>query len=188
MLVPIKKLHPEAIIPKYAHEGDAGFDIHVLLDKAATTLAPNEARKFNSGLAMSIPKGYMLAIVPRSGLGSGRGLVIANLVGVVDQGYTGEVIVALWNRSDLIIPVNHLERVCQGIIVPVVQGQFVEVESLEESERGDGGFGSTDTVPVGTEDFCKSCRKPIVFKGPYWEHTTYSPRHPAFPGGVSDSR
>ena len=145
MRVKIKKLHPDAIIPKYQTSGSAGFDIHIIED---AVIYPGETRILKTGLSFEIPEGYELQIVPRSGISAKSRLRISNSPGTVDSDFRGEVGIIVDNidfSSDKRIPhtIKKGDRVAQGKITPVVQATFIEVESLDESERGEGGFGST---------------------------------------------
>ena len=140
----IKNLYPniELPTPAYATSGSAGVDLHVVGIPAAEIVEPRQTMIVNTGIAVSIPKGYVGLITPRSGLGT-KGLVLGNLTGVIDSDYRGEIILQLWNRGDTTITINNLDRVAQMLIVPVAQPIIEMVDELDSTERGDKGFGST---------------------------------------------
>lgn len=135
----IKKLHPDAVIPAYAKEGDAGMDL-VAISKE--DISPTQVR-YDTGLAMEIPDGYVGLIFPRSSIYK-AGLSLSNAVGVIDSGYRGSIM-AVFNKKFGMNLTNYNvgDRVAQIIIMPYPQCKFVEVENLSETERGSGGFGST---------------------------------------------
>lgn len=137
----IKKLDERAIIPKYGSEGAAGFDLNCVLDVDKLNIHPGETIKLETKLAMSIPKGYVGLIFARSGLGVKKGLAPANKVGVIDSDYRGNIIVALHNHSDETHTIENFERIAQMVVVPFAFVKFLEVDSLDDTERGDGGFG-----------------------------------------------
>jgi dUTP pyrophosphatase len=140
--VQIRRLHPEAQIPEYATPGAAAIDLRALLDEPAT-LYPGEVRKFGTGLAIHIgDPAYCGKIYPRSGLGT-KGIVLANLVGLIDADYQGELIVALWNRGDDPYTIQPGERIAQMCCEVVERFKFELVDEFIASERGTGGFGST---------------------------------------------
>lgn len=137
----IKKLHADAIIPKYQTSQSAGFDIHILDN---VIIDVNEKLLLNTGLAVSIPENTMLMIVPRSGLSLKTTLNIANSPGILDKDYTGELKIIAENTSNInILMFNAGDRIAQGIIVPYIQTEFIEVNELPQSDRGNKGFGST---------------------------------------------
>ena len=142
MKVKIKKISELAKIPTYGTEFSAGADIYALLDEAVT-IAPNETVMIKTGLQMEIPENYVGLIYPRSGISVKRGLAPANKVGVIDSDYRGEVMVALHNHSTENQTVEPFERIAQLVIAPYIQASFEEADCLEESTRGEGGFGST---------------------------------------------
>ncbi|MCP5245695.1 MAG: dUTP diphosphatase [Burkholderiales bacterium] len=108
-------------------------------------IKPNETLLVRTGIAIHLDNpGYAAMLLPRSGLGHKHGIVLGNLVGLVDSDYQGELMVSMWNRSYKVFKINHLARIAQMIIVPVVQAEFDIVDCFEASERGEGGFGSTD--------------------------------------------
>lgn len=136
-----KKLHPDAIIPVKQHRADAGYDLFALED---TVIAPLERKAVRTGLAVEIPEGYEMQIRPRSGLSLKSPLIIANSPGTVDASYRGEVMVILWNTS-LTQPyfVKKADRIAQAVFARIPEVEFVEVEELSPTERGEEGFGST---------------------------------------------
>jgi dUTP pyrophosphatase len=130
-------------MPKYATAGSAGLDLRACLD-APLALAAGEAQLIPTGLAIHIGDASLAAmILPRSGLGHKHGIVLGNLVGLIDSDYQGPLMVSCWNRGTAPYTVQPFERIAQLVIVPVVQARFRIVESFDESERGGGGFGST---------------------------------------------
>ncbi len=129
--------------PAYATPGSAGLDLRACLE-AALTLAPGETRLIPTGLAIHLADpGYAAMILPRSGLGHKHGIVLGNLVGLIDSDYQGQLMVSLWNRADTPFVIEPMERIAQMVIVPVVQARFNVVDDFATSQRGDGGFGST---------------------------------------------
>ena len=130
-------------MPAYATSGSAGLDLRACLD-APLALAPGEAKLIPTGLAIHIADAQLAAmILPRSGLGHKHGIVLGNLVGLIDSDYQGPLMVSCWNRGTSAYVVQPFERIAQLVIVPVVQATFRVVESFSTSERGAGGFGST---------------------------------------------
>lgn len=133
----------ELPFPSYATEGSAGLDLRALLD-APLTLAPGETQLIRTGLAIYIADpGYAGLILPRSGLGHKHGIVLGNLVGLIDADYQGELMISCWNRSSVAFTLEPGERLAQYVLVPVVQASFEVVEEFRASERGTGGFGSS---------------------------------------------
>lgn len=130
-------------LPAYATEGSAGMDLHALLD-APLTLAPGDCELVRTGLAMHIGSPQLAGmILPRSGLGHKHGIVLGNLVGLIDSDYQGELKISVWNRGQHTFTIEPFERLAQYVLVPVVQAQLQIVEQFDDSLRGDGGFGST---------------------------------------------
>ncbi|MFO7992797.1 MAG: dUTP diphosphatase [Marinobacter sp.] len=129
--------------PQYATEGSAGLDLRACLD-APVTLKPGQTELIKTGLSIHIADPSLAAmILPRSGLGHKNGIVLGNLVGLIDSDYQGELMVSCWNRGQTEFTVEVGERIAQLILVPVVQADFEVVSSFDASQRGDGGFGST---------------------------------------------
>lgn len=134
-----------AHLPAYATPGSAGLDLRALLD-ATITIAPGETVLVRTGLAIHIgAPGYAAVILPRSGLGHKKGIVLGNLVGLIDSDYQGELMISTWNRGQEPFVLEPFERLAQLVVMPVVQPQFKLVDEFVESERGTGGFGSTGT-------------------------------------------
>ena len=168
--VKVKKIHPDAVIPRYATPGSAGFDLVAVED---VIIEPGETAKVRTGLAFEIPPGYELQIRPRSGISAKTKLRIANAPGTVDADYRGEVCVLLQNTEQIFLAdgwgpplpgrayyingedyvvdeythgtylIRKGDRIAQGVIAPVYRAAFEVVDELSETERGDGGFGST---------------------------------------------
>lgn len=132
-------------IPQYATAGSAGLDLRALLDEPVT-IAPGETILVHTGIAIHVADpGYAALILPRSGLGHKKGIVLGNLVGLIDSDYQGELMISTWNRGNEPFVLEPFERLAQLVIVPVVQAQFNVVDDFEASARGVGGFGSTGT-------------------------------------------
>ena len=130
-------------LPAYATGGSAGLDLRACLD-APVTLAPGDTQLIPTGLAIHLgDPGLAAVIIPRSGLGHKHGIVLGNLVGLIDSDYQGQLFVSCWNRGREPFVIKPLERIAQLVVVPVVQVQLNVVDSFEESSRGAGGFGST---------------------------------------------
>ena len=130
-------------LPDYATPGAAGLDLRACVEDPLV-LAPGATHLVKTGLAIHIADpGYAALILPRSGLGHRHGIVLGNLVGLIDSDYQGELMVSTWNRGSMPFTLNPLERLAQLVIVPVVQARFNVVEAFSASERGAGGFGST---------------------------------------------
>ena len=130
-------------LPAYATGGSAGLDLRACLD-APIVLEPGDSTLIPTGLAIHLgDPGLAAVIIPRSGLGHKHGIVLGNLVGLIDSDYQGQLMVSCWNRGKQPFVVNPMERIAQLVVVPVVQVQLNVVESFEESVRGAGGFGST---------------------------------------------
>ncbi|WP_394427086.1 dUTP diphosphatase [Vreelandella stevensii] len=130
-------------LPSYATAGSAGMDLRALLDEPLT-LAPGECQLVRTGLAIYIEDPNLAGmILPRSGLGHKHGIVLGNLVGLIDSDYQGELMVSVWNRGQASFTVTPFERLAQYVLVPVVQADLTLVDSFTDSTRGSGGFGST---------------------------------------------
>ena len=129
--------------PTYATLGSAGLDLRACLD-APLTLAPNAWQLVPTGMAIYLEDpAYAALILPRSGLGHKHGIVLGNLVGLIDSDYQGQLMVSAWNRSSTEFTIQPMERIAQLVIVPVVQAQFNVVTEFPASQRGEGGYGST---------------------------------------------
>ena len=130
-------------LPAYATPGSAGLDLRACVD-APVVLEPGQAQLIPTGLAMHLgDPGLAAMILPRSGLGHKHGIVLGNLVGLIDSDYQGQLMVSAWNRSSVAVTLEPMERLAQLVIVPVVQAQFNVVTEFEATERGEGGYGST---------------------------------------------
>ncbi len=140
--IKIKKINDKAILPTRGSEYAAGYDLYACI-MSPVIIAPHQTVKIGTGLTMELPRGYFGAIFARSGLATKNGLRPANCVGCCDEDYRGEYIVALHNDTDIPQTINPLERIAQLVILPYLSVEFVEVENLDKTERGDGGFGST---------------------------------------------
>ena len=128
-------------LPHYATDGSAGLDLRAMV-KAPLTLAPGETQLLPTGMAIYISDpGYAGMILPRSGLGHKHGIVLGNLVGLIDSDYQGELMVSCWNRGQQPFTIEPGERIAQLVIVPVMQVQLEQVETFTSTERGSGGFG-----------------------------------------------
>ena len=135
------RLGSEFPLPAYATDGSAGIDLRACLDEPLT-LEPGQTELLSTGLAIHIGDPALAAmILPRSGLGHKHGIVLGNLVGLIDSDYQGQLMVSCWNRGNTTFTVQPGERIAQLVLVPVVQADFEIVESFEESDRGEGGFG-----------------------------------------------
>jgi dUTP pyrophosphatase len=130
-------------LPRYATAGAAGLDLRACIE-APLALMPGQAELLPTGMAIHLADpGYAALILPRSGLGHKHGIVLGNLVGLIDSDYQGQLMVSCWNRGSEPFAVQPLDRIAQLVIVPVVQAQLSIVEQFAASSRGDGGFGST---------------------------------------------
>ena len=142
MKIQIKKLKENAIIPTRGSDRAAGYDLYACLENEVT-IGAGETVMIGTGLSIAVPEGYFGAIFARSGLAAKEGLRPANCVGVADSDYRGEYIVALHNDSAISRVVTPGERIAQLVVMPYLSVEFEEVDSLDETERGAGGFGST---------------------------------------------
>jgi len=130
-------------LPAYATPGSAGLDLRACLTEPLT-LQPNAWQLVPTGLAIYLQNpGYAAMILPRSGLGHKHGIVLGNLVGLIDSDYQGQLMVSAWNRSDTAFTIEPMERIAQLVIVPVIQAEFRVVDEFVASQRGEGGYGST---------------------------------------------
>ena len=140
----IKLLNERAVVPTYGSSQAAGADLYAAVDKDIY-INPHSTTMIGTGIAAEIPEGYFGAIFARSGLASKQGLRPANAVGVVDSDYRGEIKVALHNDTDIVQMVPVGSRIAQLVIIPYAKAKFEVVDNLDNTERGDGGFGSTGT-------------------------------------------
>ena len=139
ILNPLIKEH----LPSYGSAGSAGLDLRACIEKELI-INPGKTELIPSGISIYIKNpGYAALILPRSGLGHKHGIVLGNLVGLIDSDYQGELLISCWNRGDKEFIINPLERIAQLVLVPVYQASFNLVNDFESSERGEGGFGST---------------------------------------------
>jgi dUTP pyrophosphatase len=137
------RIGKEIPLPEYATSGSAGLDLRACLE-AATELKPGETLLIPTGLAIYISDHHLAAVLlPRSGLGHKHGIVLGNLVGLIDSDYQGQIFVSCWNRGNTAFTINIGERIAQMVFVPVVQVALEQVEEFHESSRGVGGFGHT---------------------------------------------
>jgi dUTP pyrophosphatase len=133
-------------LPAYATPGSAGLDLRACIE-ATTTVHPGDTLLVPSGIAIHLADPGLAAIVlPRSGLGHKHGIVLGNLVGLIDSDYQGQIFVSLWNRGGTPFVLQPMERIAQLVVVPVVQVQLRRVDTFDASERGEGGFGSTGSL------------------------------------------
>ncbi|WP_341709016.1 dUTP diphosphatase [Halopseudomonas sp.] len=139
------RLGTEWPLPTYATGGSAGLDLRAMLD-APLTLEPGQTELLPTGLAIHIADpGLAAMILPRSGMGHKHGIVLGNLVGLIDSDYQGQLMVSCWNRSSSAFTINPGERIAQLVLVPVLQAELQIVDSFDDSQRGAGGFGHTGT-------------------------------------------
>jgi len=139
-LLEVRRLHADAVVPAYAHPGDAGLD---LTSVEAVTLGPGERASVATGLAIAVPDGWVGLVHPRSGLARRHGITVTNAPGTIDAGYRGEVLVLLVNLGSDEVQLAAGERIAQLLLQRVGHAQVVEVEELDDTPRGQGGFGST---------------------------------------------
>jgi dUTP pyrophosphatase len=130
-------------LPHYATPGAAGLDLRACIE-APLTLTPGDSQLVSSGIAIHLgDPGYAAVVLPRSGLGSKNGIVLGNLVGLIDSDYQGPLVISVWNRSKSPFTIQPMDRIAQLVVVPVLQVQFEVVQDFAASTRGAGGFGST---------------------------------------------
>lgn len=141
--VKVSKVYSTATLPTRGSVKAAGYDLHANIREEYITIPPHETIKVGTGVSIQPPKGYFGAIFPRSGLATKYGLRPANCIGVCDEDYTGEYIVAIHNDTNTYQYISHGDRIAQLVFLPYLEADFVEVNKLEETERGAGGFGST---------------------------------------------
>jgi dUTP pyrophosphatase len=145
MKIDVKIIDPRLSdnLPAYATPGSAGLDLRACLSEPLT-LAPNAWQLIPTGIAIYLEDpGFAALILPRSGLGHKHGIVLGNLVGLIDSDYQGQLMVSAWNRSEVAFTIAPMERIAQLVIVPVVQAEFNVVSEFAPSDRGEGGYGST---------------------------------------------
>ena len=151
--VKVKKLFKDVVIPELATDGSAGFDIRAYLydeeikDKVArVSLQPNQELKINTGLSFQLPAGTALLLLPRSSMGIKKNLILKNTVGLLDSDYRGECLIFVKNIGNEIVFIENGERLVQGLIVPYMRPNFIEVDKLDSTERGANGFGSSGRI------------------------------------------
>ena len=140
MTLRFKRIHPDAVLPSYAHPSDAGMDVRSVED---LTIAPGTRALVPTGLVMLLPPMYEAQVRPRSGLALKSGITVLNTPGTIDSGYRGEVGVILMNLGDVPFEVKKGDKVAQIVIAPVTQPTIEETDTIDETDRGAGGFGST---------------------------------------------
>ena len=143
MTIDVKRTNPYSILPRYATAGAAGMDLSACLMEEPVTLAPGERALVPTGIAVAIPPQHVGLVFARSGLAVKQGVALSNGVGVIDSDYRGEVKVGLINLGSQSVTIQHGERIAQMVVMPIVQAAPVEVEELDDTVRGVGGFGST---------------------------------------------
>jgi dUTP pyrophosphatase len=141
--IKIKKINPEAIIPHYSHEGDAGMDVYSVED---ILINPNERKLISTGLTFEIPRGFEIQIRPKSGLALNHGITILNTPGTLDSGYRGELKVILFNTSNKSYQVKKGEKIAQIILAKYEEAEIEETNELTQTTRAEGGFGSTGLI------------------------------------------
>lgn len=138
-----QRIGNEIPFPAYGTDGSAGMDLRACIDEKIT-LKPGQTELIPTGIAIHIEDNSMAAtILPRSGLGHKHGIVLGNLVGLIDSDYQGQVFVSMWNRGDTVFEIESGDRIAQIVFVPVIQVEFEQVDEFGDSDRGEGGFGST---------------------------------------------
>ena len=140
MTLRFRKVHPDAVLPAYAHPSDAGMDVRSVDD---LTIAPGKRALVHTGLVMLLPPDYEAQVRPRSGLALKSGVTVLNTPGSIDSGYRGEVGVILANFGEADFQVKKGDKIAQIVIAPVTQPEIVETTEVDETDRGSGGFGST---------------------------------------------
>ncbi len=140
VIIKIKRIHPDAKLPKYEHAGDSGADLYSVIEY---TLKPLERFAVPTGLTVEIPLGHEIQVRPKSGLALSHGITLLNTPGTVDAGYRGEIKVILINLGQENYLVKKGQKIAQLVVTPVLHAEFQETDSLSDSSRGDGGFGST---------------------------------------------
>ena len=140
MTLRFRRVHPDAVLPAYAHPSDAGMDVRSVDE---LTLAPGRRALVHTGLVMLLPPGYEAQVRPRSGLALKSGVTVLNAPGTIDSGYRGEVGVILANFGEADFQVKTGDKIAQIVVAPVTQSEIVETEDVDETDRGADGFGST---------------------------------------------
>lgn len=150
MIIKVKRLNYDANLPTYAHLGDAGADLYSAGD---VELLPNQRYAVPTGICIELPTGYEAQVRPRSGLALKKGLTVLNTPGTIDSGYRGEIKVILINLGCESVEIKKGDRIAQLVIAPIQRASFIEDHELSDSERGNGGFGSSG-VSINEEDDC----------------------------------
>ena len=140
MQIGFKKVHPDAVLPRYAHDGDAGMDVYAVEDY---DLKPRERHLFSTGLCADIPTGYEIQVRSRSGLALKKGIFVLNSPGTIDQTYTGIIGIILMNLGEEVVHIQAGDRIAQLVVSPTTIITPVEVGDISETQRGNSGFGST---------------------------------------------
>ena len=140
MILKFKRIHPDAVLPEYAHESDAGMDVRSVDE---LTILPGKRALVHTGLVMMLPPMYEAQVRPRSGLALKSGITVLNTPGTIDAGYRGEVGVILANFGDSEFKVSKGDKIAQIVVAPVTRAEIKETDSIDETDRGEGGFGST---------------------------------------------
>ena len=140
MTLKFKRIHPDATLPSYAHPGDAGMDVRSVDD---LVIAPGSRALVHTGLVMMLPPGYEAQVRPRSGLALKKGVSVLNTPGTIDEGYRGEVGVILVNFGEEDFSVAKGDKIAQIVVAPVTVAEIIEADEVDETQRGEGGFGST---------------------------------------------
>ncbi len=144
MIVQFTKIHEDALVPHYAHSGDSGMDVYSIEDM---TIPPGETALVHTGLKIAVPEQYEAQVRPKSGLALKYAISLANPPGTIDSGYRGELCVILINHGRTAFDVRKHTKIAQIVICPVVRAKIVEVEQLDDTSRGESGFGSTGLAP-----------------------------------------
>lgn len=147
--VKILKMHEDVEIPTQQTSKAAGYDVCAYTPEAYITILPGHSETIHTGIKMQIPDNYYIALVPRSGLAFKKGITLANSPATIDADFTGELLVCLRNEGEEKFEVYHGDRIAQMILLPSIPINFVEVDTLEETDRGESGFGSTKGVKNG---------------------------------------
>ena len=141
--IKVKKLNKDAKLPARGSAQAAGYDLYACLDTEVITIKSHETVKIGTGIGIELPEGYFGGIFARSGLATNKGLRPANCVGVADSDYRGEYLISLYNDSDKDQVIRHHERIAQLVILPFLSAEFEAVDELSDTQRGEGGFGSS---------------------------------------------
>lgn len=139
-----KMLHEEKYSPSYQTDGSAGIDLRAMIDEDEITIKKNSTILIKTGIAINMKESSMAAVIlPRSGIGHKKGIVLGNLTGLIDSDYQGEIMISCWNRSDNDYKIKKADRIAQMVFLPIISAKFKQVETFEKTERGNKGFGHT---------------------------------------------